>query len=466
MKRHLELLISAMLLVGLLIPFSSQAAEDEIDNALIERGRYIAIAADCVACHRQSTEKGIPFAGGYVMTLPMGKVIVPNITPSPWFGIGGYTEMQFADAVRKGVARDGKNLYPAMPYTAYSAITDDDIHALYTYFMHGLKPAEISPVGQNTIKFPFNIRALMLPWNLLYRHDKPFEREAARSEQLNRGKYLVEVLGHCGTCHTPRNIMMAEEHKQNLAGASLGGWYAPNITPHRSGIANWSEHDLVTYLRTGHLAGKAQAAGPMAEAVENSFRFMTDSDLSAIAAWIKQVPAMATPVAVISSQRPPLTDINRIITGQDESQTSLSQHVETTGVALYENACASCHGHAGQGTADNFYPSLTHNSTVSAPGPQNLIMTIVNGIHRKGNDSDVSMPAFADQMDNAQIASVSRYVRLQFAGIDDKLSEQGVQVLRQGGEPPFIMRYLNALMAGAIIIVLLLLFGLIKWRKR
>ena len=465
MKIHFKFLAIVAVMAGLLASFSLQAEDAEANKALIERGKYIAIAADCGACHRQAVENGVPFAGGNAIQSPMGRIIASNITPSQQFGMGNYSEAQFADAVRKGVTQDGRNLYPAMPYTAYHGITDDDIHALYVYFMQGVKAADIAPTAVTRLGFPFNIRQVMWGWNLLYRSEKPFEQQTNLSEQLNRGRYLVDVLGHCSTCHTPRNMMMAEKTSLNLSGSPLGGWYAPNITPDSSGIAGWSQSDLVTYLKTGHLAGKAQAAGPMGEAVENSFRFMTDEDLNAMAAWIKQVPAVATPVATKSAQPRLLTDINNVIIGQGDPS-SLADYSQTNGAMLYESACASCHGHQGQGTSDNFYPSLINNSAVSGPGPQNLVMTIVEGIHRKGSDSDVSMPAFAQQMNNGQIASLSNYVRSQFANIDDRLSAEDVQTLRHGGEPPFIVRYLYWLIGAGIVIVLLILFGLMRLRKR
>lgn len=468
MKTRHKLFTLSLLLTGLSHSFAAAAAaaEPESSAALIEHGKYIAVAGDCNACHRQAVDNGLPFAGGYAISSPMGNIISSNITPSKQFGIGDYTEQQFADAVRKGVLPKGKNLYPAMPYTSYHSMTDADIHALYVYLMQGVKPADFAPAAHTDLSFPFNIRQIMWGWNLLYRSSAPFENQADLSAQLNRGKYLVDVLAHCSTCHTPRNFMMAEKGGLNLSGSPLGGWYAPNITPDESGIADWSQPDIVTYLKTGHLTDKAQAAGSMAEAVENSFRFMTDDDLNAMAAWIKQVPAVHTKTNTTSVQPPPVADdTDSIITGQG-AQGSLADSSTTNGAKLYENACASCHGHDGQGTHDNFYPSLTQNRAISAPFAQNLVMTIAEGIHRKSSDSDVSMPAFNQQLNDAQIASVSNYVRLHFAGIHDNIKAADVQTLRNGGEAPFIMRYLNALMAMGVVIVAAVLWGIWKWWKR
>lgn len=440
------------------------AAVTPADEAIIQRGKAVAIAADCGACHRQSNEHGEPFAGGYAIDSPMGLIIAGNITPSKQFGIGGYTEQQFADALRKGRAADGSYLYPAMPYTAFQGMSDGDVHALYLYFMHRVKPVDRAPEEKTALRFPFNIRQMMWGWNLLYLNNQLVDKPVAQSEKLERGRYLVDVLAHCSMCHTPRNMMMAEDHSRYLTGSPLGGWYAPNITSDPSGLAGWSQNDITTYLKTGHLAGKAQASGPMGEAVEHSFRFMSDDDLEAIAAWIKQVPAIPGEQAVTGSV-PPEQEINQVIKGQG-SQASLADSSSDDGALLYSGACASCHGRDGQGTADYFYPSLTQNSAVSAASPANLVMTVVDGIHRQGSDADVAMPAFASQMNDAQIAAVSRYVRHQFAGIDTPLTVEDVHKLRSGGTPPFIIHYVDWLMGGALIVLLLVVFGLLRLRRR
>ena len=289
-----------ILMYVLLLAGSWQAVAS--DEVMIQRGKAIAIAADCGACHRQAAKNSAPFAGGYAIDSPMGRIIASNITPSRQFGIGSYTEQQFADALRKGQAADGSSLYPAMPYTAYQGMTDDDVHALYLYFMQGVKPVDRAPEEQTALSFPFNLRQLMWGWNLLYLNGQQGENQAALSDKLHRGRYLVDVLAHCSTCHTPRNMAMAEDQSRYLAGSPLGGWYAPNITSDPSGLAAWRQSDIVTYLKTGHVAGKAQAAGPMAEAVDHSFRYMPDDDLQAIAAWIKQVPAIQSAQAVAGTR--------------------------------------------------------------------------------------------------------------------------------------------------------------------
>jgi mono/diheme cytochrome c family protein len=233
-------LLQRLLVVTLLLAYwfgvPADAQTTPVDAGLVEKGRYLAIAGDCAACHT-NTNGGKPFAGGYSVQSPLGISVATNITPSKTAGIGDYTEAQFARALRQGVRADGSHLYPAMPYTAYTQLTDEDARAL----------------------------------NLMFLDDRRFVPDASRSQQINRGAYLVNALAHCGTCHTPRNALMAERSRRFLAGGQLGAYYAPNITPGASGIGRWSDAELLAYLRTGHVEGLSQASGPMAEAVEKVF---------------------------------------------------------------------------------------------------------------------------------------------------------------------------------------------------
>ncbi len=253
----------------------SAHAENATDSAsLIAKGKYLAIAADCGACHT-APDHGAEMSGGYIISSPLGNIVSSNITPSKTAGIGDYTEQDFARAVREGINKQGQHLYPAMPYTSYAKITDSDIHALYAYFMHGVKADDNVPAPTN-LPFPFNIRSSMFFWNMLFADAKPFTPAADKSAEINRGDYLVNALAHCDTCHTPRNALMGQNNDQALSGGSLGSWYAPNITPDKqAGIGNWSDAEIAQYLKTGHVAGKAQAAGPMAEAVEHSLQYLS-----------------------------------------------------------------------------------------------------------------------------------------------------------------------------------------------
>ena len=249
------------------------------DAAFVEKGRVIATAADCMACHTVP-RTGKSFAGGYPIVSPLGTIYSTNITPSKISGIGDYSEAEFSRAVREGIRKDGAHLYPAMPYDSYAGITDEDVHALYAYFMHGVDPVDDAAKAQTELPFPFNLRFSMAFWNLLYARTTPFTPVAGVSDDINRGAYLVNVLGHCTSCHTPRNVLMGAIQSEALAGGFVGPWYAPNITSDPvSGIGGWTQDELVAYLRTGHAKGKNQAAGGMAEAVQNSLQYLPESDL-------------------------------------------------------------------------------------------------------------------------------------------------------------------------------------------
>lgn len=464
---NLSLLLAAVLSATL--PSAYAAGDDQ--QALIARGQYLSTAGDCQACHRTREDADkLPLSGGYVIDSPMGAIISSNITPSKQHGIGNYTEAQFAAAVRDGVRADGANLYPAMPYTAYRGLSDADIHALYAYFMQGVQPVEAS-VPATQLAFPFNQRWLMKGWNLLFLHGQPAASQSSGEAPVARGKYLVDTLGHCGSCHTPRNVLMAESGSQYLGGGSVGGWYAPNITSDTlSGIGSWSEDELVQYLRSGHVAGKAQAAGGMAEAVEHSFRHLQDSDLHAMAAYLKTVPGLRE--AGQTEQRSALPGSIRALPSSleplvDRSPAAMADSSTVEGAQLYEGACASCHQPDGKGTADQFYPSLSHNSAVGDVRADNLIMAIVDGVHRDTNDYKVSMPAFGTQMNNEQIAAVSNYVLQHFGNQGVKVTAQKVQELRQGGPAPLLitaMPYL--LVAGGIVALLIVLLVLRGLRRR
>jgi mono/diheme cytochrome c family protein len=322
----------------------------EADNAqLIKRGQYLATAGDCVACH--TAAKGKPFAGGLSLATPIGEIFSTNITPSRSAGIGNYTEQQFSDAVRKGIRADGAHLYPAMPYTSYAQVSDEDMKALYTYFMQGVAPVD-EHSRDTALPFPFSIRMSMAVWNMMFLDSKPFEADPSKSAEWNRGAYLVKGLAHCSACHTPRNTLMAEDKSLDLAGGSIGGWFAPNITSDaNSGVGTWSEQELADYLRTGHAIDKAQAAGPMAEAVDNSLRHLTSADLYAMAVYLKSVP----PVHAQADTRPATTwgkptadvdEVRGVAWPADANQLS--------GAQLYDGYCASCHQAKGEGVNPGF----------------------------------------------------------------------------------------------------------------
>lgn len=451
------------------------------EQELIKKGEYLSRAGDCIACH--TAEKGgKPYAGGYQFPMPMGKIISSNITPSSTQGIGNYSEQDFYRAVREGVAPGGKSLYPAMPYTEYSKISDEDMHALYVYFMKGVQPVDEAPKETTVLTFPFSLPGVMPVWNALFLDKDRFKPDPAASEQVNRGHYLVDGLAHCTTCHTPRNAMMAVDNSKYLEGTMVGGWYAPNLTSDPiSGIGGWSNEELVQYLKTGRVEGKAQAGGGMAEAVQNSFQYMSDADLQAIAAYLKTVKPVADPAQTTPSFAAGATKADdwkqyEFPIPDAAAPARFDNLSNTSGASLYNSACAACHGVHGEGTPDQLIPSLTHNSAVGAKHANNVVMAISQGIHRETNGVLATMPAFAPQAERItsalspeQIAAVTNYVTDQFGKGNAKLSAEAVSLIQQGGQPSLLIRYAAALawtgIAGAIVLLLIIIVLVVKKRR-
>ncbi len=433
-------------------------ADDASD--LVARGRYLATAADCAACHT-APHGGTPFAGGYGIDTPLGKIFSTNITPSKEDGIGNYSEEDFSRAVREGVAKDGSHLYPAMPYTAYAKITDGDMKALYAYFMNEVKPDDHKP-QKTELPFPFSIRTSMAVWNLLFLDKTRFQPNSAKSAEWNRGAYLADALEHCSTCHTPRNAFMAEDAGQALAGGSVGSWYAPNITSDKfAGIGGWSDDELIRYLKTGNVAGKAQAAGPMAEAVENSLQHLSDGDLKAIVTYLKDVPAIG------SGDKPSRADLGKASVEVEASLRGLpGQTTDENGFHVFSGSCAACHQVEGQG--NDHYPSLFHNTATGEDRPDNLVSTILYGLHRTVGEHVAFMPAFGpdasytDRLSDKDIADVSNYVLANYGNPAVKVTEADVVRIRDGGEKPLIVK-LAPLAAPAAIVAAVVVLALIVW---
>lgn len=431
---HLWLPLAAALTMLALGRAEAQAP----DPALVARGEYLSRAADCVSCHTAPEPGSPPYAGGYAIPSPMGPIISANITPSKTDGIGDYSLADFARAVREGVTPDGERLYPAMPYPAYAGITDEDVAALYAYFMAGVEPVDASP-AETELPFPFNIRPLMIGWNLLY-GGGAFAPKAGSTPEVERGQYLVEVLGHCGTCHTPRNVLMGEEGSRFLAGGEVGGWTPPNITSDPvSGIGGWPADEIAAFLKEGFVPGRGVAAGSMAEAVEHSLRHLTDEDLRAIAAYLKTVPPIPTEGVTRAAfnwteARP--AAVGTYETGNGPLQADLAQSDTLDGAVLYNGACATCHGVDGAGTTDHTFPSLTANSTVGSTNPANLVLTIAGGVNRQGASHHAFMQPFTSDLSDAQIASVASYVTGRFGNPDVKVDAETVTLLRAGGPTP------------------------------
>lgn len=477
------LAVGVLLLVGGVDAVSAQAA----DPALMARGAYVAKAADCAACHTDPAA-GKAYAGGYAIQSPLGTIYSTNITPSHDHGIGDWSEKEFARAVREGVAKDGTHLYPAMPYDAYSGMTDDDIHALYAYFQGSVAPVDEAPAKRTSLGFPYGIRASMIGWNLLYLDHHRYESVNGQVPDASRGRYLVDVLGHCGSCHTPRNTLMAADSSSYLAGADLGGWHAPDITSDPvSGIGGWSEDELASFLKNGHVDGKAIAAGGMAEAVEHSLRHLTDADLHVMAAYLKSVPAKGSSAEAKASYAygEPASSAygfsspaaQATANAADAARTAITGTPSnagkpadiTNGAQLFESACATCHQPAGSGTADHYYPSLYRNSTTGAATPNNLVMTILEGVKRVGADGPTAMPAFKDDLDDEQVAAVASFVSKRFGNAGMAIDAAKVAELRRGGPPAKIQSLMPWLLGVGVVVLLgvvILIVSLVRRRRR
>ena len=443
-----KLLSTILLAFAAAAPALALAQNQDAEQGLIKRGAYLAVAGDCAACH---TVSGRPaYSGGLPIQSPLGSIYSTNITPSSSAGIGGYTLEQFGKALRQGVRKDGSNLYPAMPYTSYAKLTDEDVAALYAYFMHGV-PASDDPAPRTALPFPFNLRVSLAAWNALFLDDQPFKPVAGQSAQWLRGAYLVQGLAHCSTCHTPRNALMAEKSDQFLAGASLGAWYAPNITPDmETGIGRWQRDDLVSYLMTGHAANGATAAGPMLEAIDKSFSKLDKDDVQAMAVYLQSVPAVKTE----SARRLP-----------DSAPVPASDVAEMTGriapgAALYRDNCASCHRIDGKGARG--LPSLVGNSSLSYPTADNVAMAILNGAWP---ESGQGMPGFATQLSDQDIAELANYVVASFGHRATTLDAQRVAALRQGGAPSPMLRQ-SRIGMGAVVVLLIAGMALLARRRR
>lgn len=443
---------AASLLMAVAPPAFAQDADQ------IARGEYIATASDCVACH--TAPGGAAMAGGLPLATPIGSVMATNITPSKENGIGNYTLEQFDAAVRRGVRADGAHLYPAMPYTAYAQLTDEDVADLYAYFMEGVAPVETRPPATK-LPFPFNIRLSMAAWNLLFLDTEPFAPDPAQSEEWNRGAYLVRGATHCSTCHTPRNLFMAESTSRELAGAGITPWHAPNITSDaNSGVGGWSVEELVAYLRDGR-TDKSQAAGPMAEAIDHSLRHLTDADLKAIAVYVKSVPAVrdaadTQPVFAWGAPSDDLVSIRGTAWPDDRDQ--------MTGPQLYDAYCATCHQAQGQGSFEGGLPSLVHNTALGRENTDNLVMVMLGGLRRH---PDVLMPGFAHELSDRQIATLGNYLTASFGNPAAKVTAGQVATLRAGGATSdwLILAARIGLAAGVAVVILLIALALRRLRR-
>ena len=383
---------------------------------LVERGAYLARAADCMVCH--TTPGGKEYAGGLGFKLPFGMLYSTNITPDKETGIGNYTDQDFLTALHRGTRRDGARLYPAMPYTSYTYISDADALAIKAY-LFSLSPVRAA-APENTLTFPFNQRWAMGFWSALFNPDIRFEPDTSKSPEWNRGAYLAEALAHCGECHTPRNLAFALNNRRKFAGAITAGWRAFNISSDKTtGVGAWSDDDLVSYLSTGHAVGHGSASGPMGEAVDESLSQLAQEDIRAIVAYLRTVPATAS--TDLPATLAPLAPASH----RDGGNTA-----DARGKMVFEGACVSCHGWTGESSISSF-ATLTGSRAVNDPSAINVAQIVISGTRRHTPANAVSMPAFGSAYSDDEIAAVANYVTARFGSKASQITARDVTELRK-----------------------------------
>ncbi|QPF85717.1 cytochrome c [Bradyrhizobium genosp. L] len=381
----------------------------------VARGEYLAKAADCMVCH--TAQGGKEYAGGLGFKLPFGMLYSTNITPDKETGIGNYTDQDFLNAMHRGIRRDGARLYPAMPYTSYTYVTDADALAIKAY-LFSLPPVRAT-LPANTLAFPFNQRWGMLFWSAVFNPDTRFEPDTSKSPEWNRGAYLAEALAHCGECHTPRNIAFALNNRKKFGGALTAGWRAFNISSDKAtGLGNWSDEDLVAYLSNGHATGHGTASGPMGEAVDHSFSQFAPEDIRAVVAFLRSVPPVASPDLPATTAPPAPPSHKDGVTA------------DARGKMVFEGACVSCHGWSGE-SAVSPMATLTGAWAVNDPGATNVAQIVISGTKRHTPDGALSMPAFGNAYSDDEIAAVANYVTARFGSKASKLTAEDVAELRK-----------------------------------
>ncbi|WP_353250391.1 c-type cytochrome [Salinisphaera sp. T31B1] len=383
---------AAYLLIALAVGCSASMtvfAAERVD-AQVERGEYLARAADCAACH--TAKGGTPYAGGHPIDTPFGTVYGTNITPDKQYGIGDYSADDFYHVLTQGELPDGTQLYPAMPYTAYHDIAREDSDAMYAYFMsldgvHAAGP-------QTDLSWPFSMRWTLNVWNWMFAGSDTSGPPADDDPQSGRGRYLVDTLGHCGQCHTPRNMLGAVESDKRLQGAVIAGYEAPNLLPTSLASRGWDTDSLRTFLREGR-SRQGSMYSEMYPVFHHSTRYLNDADLAAMTGYLlgAEPPAPKTISAA--------TDL-----GDDP------------GRQLYLNSCAGCHGAQGQGAAQ-VASAMTGNTTLRLDSPRNLVKIIHDGIAARqfnGTERAQAMPGFADKLSDDEIATLATYLRRQWGG--------------------------------------------------
>lgn len=427
MKRLSFLLATGFTLIGTLTVPPMGHAQTADHRGLIDQGRYVAEAADCSACHTH--DPSAPYAGGNPFVLPIGTLYAPNITPDAKHGIGTYTEADFTKALRQGIGKNGKPLYPAMPFPSYARMTDADIHALWIYFREGVAPLAKTPPA-NTIPWPLSMRWPMTLWRWAFAPTpKAAMASAGRSfasAEIARGAYLVEGPGHCGACHTPRALTMQEKALSSDQGATylagggaVDGWTPVNLRQDdRTGLGRWSEEDIVAFLATGRNQ-HGSAFGGMSEAIVHGTQHLSDADLHAIARYLKtELPARKKE----TPWQADMTVANALHEG----------HLPDHGAQVYVDRCAACHRTDGHGYAPAF-PPLAGNPTLMDKDPGSLILIVLRGASVPATakaQSSLTMPGFGHVLTDQDIADVVTFIRHSWGNTGSAVTSDDVRSFR------------------------------------
>ncbi|MFT8420584.1 MAG: c-type cytochrome [Gluconacetobacter sp.] len=410
MMRCSSLILGALCLMLAAIPAARSATQSDAD--LVTRGQYLARLADCEACH--TAPGGVPFAGGRPFTVaPMGTIYSSNITPDTQYGIGQWTDAQFVRSVRRGISPHWKHLFPAMPYQDYARMSPDDVRAIRAYLATVRPVARKVPV--NTGVFQFNIiRPGMFGWDLFNGPSSSYPDDPKQSAAWNRGRWLVEGPGHCAECHSPRTLTMGVSHRHAYAGAVAAGWLAYNLTSDpKSGIGSWTDEALATYLTTGHADGHGTAAGPMAEAISYSLRFMTKEDTAAMVTYLRSIPAQ--PV------EPP-----------KKPSGAFSPAALKHGETLFAGACAGCHLDTGIGR-QVVSATIAGGHTLRDPDGLNLLQVLIEGSKLTTATGNADMPRFGGGYSDRDLADIAAYTMMTLGGTQPAFDTDAVKAARKGG---------------------------------
>lgn len=393
-------------------------------------GKYVMRMADCKACH--TADGGEPFAGGRPIESPLGTIWSTNITPDPENGIGNYSLDDFRAALYDGVEPDGTHLYPAMPYENYRKMSEEDVRALYDFFMNEVKPvAKKAP--ETDLAFPFNQRWGLRLWNWFALGDAG-HADLYDDAVLDRGAYLVDSLGHCAACHSPRNVIMAQdginaEDSNYLAGGVIDGWLAPSLHGENSAPAKWSEQDLRDYLTTGRNSHNA-VAGEMTQVVGDSLQYATDEDMTAMVTYLRHINGKSPSDTVVANDKD--DDAN----AAQDATTKLLASADPSmplGPRLYLDNCNACHFVNGKG-ADGVFPEIDGNSLVTADTPNGLIDVILNGAVMPSTEkrpARLAMPDFGHRLSDEEVAELATFVRQGWSNDAPAVTAKQVAAIRK-----------------------------------